>query len=73
MKIAERLKTLRVENGYTQKQVAEILKIKQNTYSQYETGQRQLPLEALAELAIFYDVTADYFLCIVDEEYSYKR
>lgn len=57
-----RLKELREENGVSQKQIAEYLSIKQNTYSQYETGKRQLPIELLIKLAQFYNVTTDYIL-----------
>ncbi len=38
MEISLRLKELRLENGVTQKQLASKLNIKQNTYSQYESG-----------------------------------
>lgn len=59
-----RLKELREENGVSQKQIAEYLNIKQNTYSQYETGKRQLPIEILIKLARYYNVTTDYILGI---------
>lgn len=39
-----RLRDLREDRDLTQKQVADFLSIKQNTYSQYENGVRQLPL-----------------------------
>lgn len=57
-----RLKELREENGLTQTQVAELLNVKQNTYSQYETEKRQLSIEVLIKLAKFYKVTTDYIL-----------
>ncbi|MDD7245336.1 MAG: helix-turn-helix transcriptional regulator [Eubacteriales bacterium] len=57
-----RLKELRTENGLTQNQVAEILKIKQNTYSQYECGTRTIPIESLIVLANFYDTSIDYIV-----------
>ena len=34
----ENIRNLRLDNGYTQKQIAELLGISQNTYSQYEIG-----------------------------------
>lgn len=73
MSIAERIKKLRVENGDTQQTVADYLNVKQNTYSQYETGQRQLPLEALKQLARFFDVSSDYILGLTDIETPYPR
>lgn len=42
-----RLKDVRENNNLTQRQVADMLKIKQNTYSQYETGTRQVPIDIL--------------------------
>lgn len=61
-----RLKELREENGLAQKEIAEVLNIKQNTYSQYENGKRQLPIDALIRLAKFYKVTTDYILGLED-------
>lgn len=61
-----KLKELREENALTQKSVAEYLSIKQNTYSQYENGKRQLPTEVLIKLAKLYKVTTDYILDLED-------
>ena len=66
MDIKLRLKELRLENNLTQHYVANVLNIKQNTYSQYESGQRQLPLELLVQLSEFYNVSTDYILGIKD-------
>lgn len=68
-----RLKDLRTENNYTQAQVAGYLNIKQNTYSQYETGQREIPLECLVMLAEFYETSTDYILCLTDSDFPYPR
>ena len=57
-----RIKELREENGLTQQAVAEFLNVKQNTYSQYENGKRQLSIDMLIKLAKFYKVTTDYIL-----------
>ena len=57
-----RLKELREENNLSQAEVAAVLHIKQNTYSQYETGKRQLPIEVLIALAKYYKVSTDYIL-----------
>ena len=57
-----RLKELREENNVSQKEISEYLNIKQNTYSQYETGKRQLSIDTLIKLAKYYDVTTDYIL-----------
>lgn len=57
-----RLKDLREDNDLTQSKLAEHLHIKQNTYSQYENGQRQVPLDILIKLADYYNVTLDYLV-----------
>ena len=57
-----RLKDLREDSDIKQKEIAEYLHIKQNTYSQYENGQRQLPIDILIKLAKFYNVSTDYIL-----------
>ena len=68
-----RLKELREANSKTQKEIAEILNIQQNTYSQYETGQRQISLEFLVELAKFYKVSVDYILGLTDIDLPYPK
>ena len=72
-RVASRLKTLRTEGGFSQQRVADALQVRQNTYSQYENGRRQLPLEALARLAVFYDVSADYILGLTEVEFPYPK
>lgn len=57
-----RLKDLREDLDITQKEIAEYLHIRQNTYSQYENGQRQLPIDVLNKLADYYNVSTDYIL-----------
>lgn len=61
-----RIKDLREDNDMTQKQVAEYLHIRQNTYSQYETGHRQIPIESLIALAKLYKTSTDYILGLTD-------
>ena len=57
-----RLREIRENRKYTQTDIAKVLHIKQNTYSQYENGQRQIPIPLLIELSKFYGVTTDYIL-----------
>ena len=63
-----RLKDLREDSDITQKDLAEYLHIKQNTYSQYENGQRQLPIDVLIALAKYYQVSTDYILGVTDKK-----
>ena len=57
-----RLKDLREDRDLKQKDIAQYLNIKQNTYSQYENGQRQLPIDVLIKLSKYYGVSTDYIL-----------
>lgn len=68
-----RLKDIREDHDYTQKYIADLLFIKQNTYSQYETGQRQIPLDFLIKLSIIYNTSTDYILGLTDEKKPYPR
>ena len=63
-----KLKDLREDRDIKQKDIAEFLHIKQNTYSQYENGQRQLPIDILIRLAEYYDVSTDYILGLSKEK-----
>lgn len=67
-----RIKDLREDNDLTQKQVAEYLHIRQNTYSQYETGHRQIPIEFLIALAKLYKTSTDYILGLTDNPNAYE-
>ncbi|MBR2888851.1 MAG: helix-turn-helix transcriptional regulator [Oscillospiraceae bacterium] len=58
----ENIRNLRIDSGYTQKQIAALLGISQNTYSQYEVGVLNYPVDALIKLADFYNVSIDYLL-----------
>ena len=66
------LKDIREDRDITQKEIADYLHIKQNTYSQYESGKRQLPIEALIALADYYHVTTDYLLGVSDIPNPYR-
>jgi len=66
-----RLKTIRVEKKYSQREISEVLCVRQNTYSQYETGVRQIPIECLIRLSRFYHVCVDYLLGLTEEEDPY--
>ena len=58
----ENIRKLRLDNGYTQKQIAEMLGVSQNTYSQYEIGVLNYPVDVIIKMADFYGTTTDYLL-----------
>ncbi len=66
-----RLKDLREDSDIKQRDIAEYLHIKQNTYSQYENEQRQLPIDVLIALAKFYNVSTDYILGLTNIKKPY--
>ena len=68
-----RIRDLREDHDLTQKQISDYLNIRQNTYSQYETGHRQLPTDTLIALAKFYKTSTDYLLGITDCKKPYPR
>lgn len=66
-----RLHDIREDREITQRELADYLHIKQNTYSQYENSQRSLPLDALVKLSYYFDTSIDYILGITDEVKPY--
>lgn len=56
------LKKLRIEHGYTQKDMAKMLGISQPAYANYERGVRQADYETLSRLAEIFAVSIDYLL-----------
>ena len=58
----ENIRSLRIDNGYTQRQIGEYLGISQNTYSQYEIGVLNYPVDVIMKLADLYNVSTDYLL-----------
>ena len=69
----ENIRNLRIDNGYTQKQIAQQLGISQNTYSQYEVGILNYPVDALLILADFYGVSVDYLLGRTSRKEPYPK
>lgn len=69
----ENIRSLRIDRGYTQKQIAEYLGISQNTYSQYEIGVLNYSVDAIVKLADFYDVSTDYLLSRTNTKKPYPK
>lgn len=67
-----RLRDLREDNDFTQKQISEMLKIHQTTYSDYELEKLNLPIDVLVKLASFYKTSTDYILFLTDNPKPYK-
>ncbi len=68
-----RLRDLREDHDVKQTVLADFLHLRQNTYSQYENGQRQVPLDVLIRIAEYYNTSVDYILGLTDISAPYPR
>lgn len=57
-----RLKAARKSAGLTQKEVATVVGVNQNTYSYWENGKTKIDSESLAKLSELFGVTTDFLL-----------
>ena len=57
-----RIRDLREDSDKKQAELAEYLNIDQSTYSDYEHGKINIPVEQLIKIADFYDVSLDYLV-----------
>ena len=64
---------MRTDRGLTQTQIAKLLHIGQNTYSQYEIGTTRYPLDVVVKLAQYYNVSVDYLVGLTDQPEPYPR
>lgn len=55
-----RIKDLRYDKDYTQAKVAEMLGLHLTQYRRYETGETEVPVHILIELAKIYNTTIDF-------------
>lgn len=60
--VFKNLKNIREDRDIKQKEIAQMLHVSQNTYSQYETGVIALTAETLIQLADYYHCSVDYLL-----------
>ncbi len=63
----KRIKDLREDHDMYQKDVAKLLGISQQYYSEYEKGKRTIPIQHLITLAKFYETSIDYIVGLTDE------
>ena len=64
----QRIQDLRTDADMSQKQLSEILHISQRSYSHYETGSSNIPVEMLIRLANYYDISVDYLVGRTDKK-----
>ena len=69
----KRLKDLREDRDLLQRNIADILKITRQQYSLYEIGKRDLPIDLLKALALYYDVSTDYIIGLTNKKNPYPK
>ena len=68
-----RLRDLREDKDLKQKDIADLLKVHQTTYSDYELGRLNIPVAAMHALADFYSVSVDYLLGRTNTKTPYPK
>lgn len=58
----KRIRDLREDCDLYQRQLAEYLGVDQSTYSDYESGRINIPIDMLMKLADYYKVNLDYIV-----------
>nr|WP_325298238.1 helix-turn-helix transcriptional regulator [uncultured Dysosmobacter sp.] len=67
------MRALREDKDLSQAQVADFLGIHQTTYSDYELGNINIPIETLKQLADFYHTSIDYLVDYTNDPTPYIR
>lgn len=67
-----RIRQLRIQHGYTQEKLAEVLNVAQSYYGRIETGKRGCPVDIFIQLSDLFDVSLDYLIqgrssCLSDD------
>ena len=63
----KRIKDLREDHDKFQKDIAQFLGISQQYYSEYEKGNRTIPINHLITLAKYYNTSIDYIVGLSDK------
>lgn len=68
-----RIHDLREDADLTQEKLASVLCVSQRTYSDYESGRIRIPVDALIQLAKFYNVDMNYICGVCDERKPFPQ
>ena len=68
-----RLRDVREDRDLKQRDIAELLKVHQTTYSDYELNRLNIPVAVLHALADFYGVSVDYLLGRTNSKNPYPK
>lgn len=69
----KRIRELREDNDKFQKDIASLLGISQQYYSEYEQGKRTITVEHLIKLAKYYNTSLDYLVELTDDSRPYRK
>lgn len=65
MNYYQRMRDLREDHDKTQKEIADVLGIRQSDYSKYERGVNMMGLDKYIVLAEYYNVSLDYLAGLI--------
>ena len=68
-----RIRSMREDKDLTQEDMARIINVAQRTYSGYENGTRNIPVQAVVKLALYHKVSIDYLLGLTNTQKPYPR
>ena len=68
-----RLRDLREDRDLKQRDLAALVKVHQTTYSDYELGKLNIPINVLHKLADYYGTSIDYLLGRTNEKKPYPK
>ena len=72
MKMYERIRQLREDKDLGQKEMAKFLGVHQTTYSDYELGNLNIPVEMLIKLAKYHKTSIDFLLNLTNNPNPYN-
>ncbi len=67
-----RIRNVREDKDYTQKQIGQLLNKSQQGYGHIEKGSTELKIDDLIILCKFYNLSADYLIGLIDTPISYN-
>ena len=73
MNYTDRIRSLREDNDYSQREIAQLINVGQRTYCDYELGKTRIPVDSLITLAKFYDVDMNYITGVSDVRKEFPK
>lgn len=71
--VFQRIRDLREDSDKKQSELAKYLNVSQGTYSDYERGEVNVPIEQLMKIADLYQVSLDYLVGRTDIAEPYPK